>query len=97
MTTSIADTPEYADFEAKHNRHLNMLSDADRNLRRQALNEFKKAVNSNISNAILELFYREKLCKRLVMSLEDQVEKNREITLEILTTAIEKCGFKEES
>jgi hypothetical protein len=32
-----------------------------------------------------------------VLCLEDQVEKNREMTLEILSTCIEKCGFKEES
>jgi len=61
------------------------------------LSEFKKAYNSNTSHPILELFYREKLCKRLVLCLEDQVEKNREMTLEILSTCIEKCGFKEES
>lgn len=47
--------------------------------------------------AILELFYREKLAKRLVLTLEDQVEKNREMTVEIFISAIEKCGFKEEA
>jgi hypothetical protein len=46
---------------------------------------------------ILEFFYREKLCKRLVICLEDQVEKNREIAIEILTEMVEKTGFKEES
>ncbi len=46
---------------------------------------------------MLEHFYRERLCKRLVLTLEDQVEKNREIAIEILSTMVEKGGFKEES
>ena len=74
-----------------------MLSDGDRNIRRQALNELKKAVNNIKDKGILELFYRDKLCKRLVLCLEDAIEKNREIALEILTTCIENCGLKEEA
>ena len=35
--------------------------------------------------------------RRLVISLEDQIEKNREITIEILTKAIERVGLKDES
>lgn len=137
----IADTEEYADFESRHNRHLNMLADGvsiqngqnsvknemkmddikgrwrnsdcagkshqdddnhnfvflnthanfyyvfvqDRNIRRQALNEFKKAVNNTKNDKILIYFYRERLCKRLVLCLEDQVEKNRELSIEIIT------------
>ena len=46
---------------------------------------------------VLEYFYRERLCKRLVICLEDQVEKNRELSIEILTGMVEKCGFKEEA
>jgi len=46
---------------------------------------------------VLEFFYRERLCKRLVICLEDQVEKNRELSIEIITGMVEKCGFKEES
>ena len=43
------------------------------------------------------MFYKEKLCRRLILCLEDQVEKNRELSIEILTTVIEKCGFEEEA
>jgi len=46
---------------------------------------------------VLEHFYRERLCKRLVLTLEDQVEKNREIAIGIISTMVEKGGFKEES
>lgn len=49
------------------------------------------------SNAIISFFYREKLARRLVISLDDQVEKNREITIEILTKVIERVGLKDES
>ena len=52
---------------------------------------------TNIKTETLDFFYREKLVRRLVISLEDQIEKNREITIEILTKAIEKVGFKDES
>lgn len=55
--------------------------------------EFKKAYEGNRDKPILDLFYKEKLCKRLVMCLDDQVEKNREITVEILTACIEKFGL----
>ena len=51
----------------------------------------------NLKNETIDFFYREKLVRRLVISLEDQIEKNREITIEILTKAIEKVGFKDES
>lgn len=52
---------------------------------------------TNIKDETLDFFYREKLVRRLVISLEDQIEKNREITIEILTKAIEKVGLKDES
>ena len=58
--------------------------------------EFKKAIK-NKNDAIVEFFYRERLCKRLVMSLEDAVEKHRETAIEILSDMIERFGFKEES
>ena len=45
----------------------------------------------------MELYYREKLVRRLVISLEDQIEKNREITIEIFTKMIERVGFKDEA
>jgi hypothetical protein len=32
-----------------------------------------------------------------VICLEDQVEKNRELSIEIITGMVEKCGFKEEA
>ena len=52
---------------------------------------------TNIKTETLDFFYREKLVRRLVISLEDQIEKNREITIEILSKAIEKVGLKDES
>ena len=48
------------------------------------MNEFKKAVDNAKDKKIIEYFYRERLCKRLVICLEDQVEKNREISIEII-------------
>jgi hypothetical protein len=59
--------------------------------------EFKKACSNTKNTKIIEYFYRERLCKRLVIGLEDQVEKNREISIDIITEMVEKCGFKEES
>lgn len=51
----------------------------------------------SIKTETLDFFYREKLVRRLVISLEDQIEKNRELTIEILTKAIERVGLKDES
>jgi hypothetical protein len=74
-----------------------MLQDNDRNIRRQALTELKRSINKEKSDAIVAYFYRERLIKRLVLCLEDQVEKNREMTIEMITTVTERCGLKEES
>ncbi len=46
MVDAIASSAKYQEFEAKHNRHLNMLAESDRNLRRQALVEFNKVIES---------------------------------------------------
>jgi len=32
----------------------------------------------------VEFFYRERLAKRLVLILEDQIEKNRELAIDII-------------
>ena len=71
MSTNIADSEAYKEFELRHNRFLNMLSDGDRNIRKQALIEFKKAVDALKNTDVLNLFYQDKLCKRLVLCLED--------------------------
>jgi len=68
----------------KHTRHLNMLQENDRNLRRQALVEFNKVIDGKTSDPIIEFFFREKLVRRLVLALEDQIEKNRELSIEIM-------------
>merc|ERR1712227_524410 len=90
---TLADTTEYIEFEQKHNRFINMLAESDRNLRKQALLEFRKTCNNSKNEKILEYFYRNRLCKRVVICLEDQVEKNRELSIEIITIMIEKVGF----
>ena len=61
------------------------------------MNEFKKAVERNQKPKVVEYFYRQRLCKRAVICLEDPVEKNREISIEIMSQMIEHAGFKEES
>jgi len=33
----------------------------------------------------MEFYYREKLVRRLIMTLEDQIEKNRELAIEIMS------------
>ncbi len=86
MVDAIASSAKYQEFEAKHNRHLNMLAESDRNLRRQALVEFNKVIESSaVTNELIEFYYREKLVRRLIMTLEDQIEKNRELAIEIMT------------
>ena len=45
----------------------------------------------------LSYFYREKLARRLVIALEDQIEKNRELSIEIFTKMIERTGLKDEA
>ena len=57
----------------------------------------------------MEFFYRERLAKRLVITLEDQIEKNRELAIEIIQKyallyiminayrQTERVGLKEES
>ena len=83
---AIATSPKYQEFEAKHNRHLNMLAENDRNLRRQALIEFNKVIDTKTeTDELIEFYYREKLVRRLVLTLEDQIEKNRELAIEIMT------------
>ena len=83
---SIASSPKYQEFESKHNRHLNMLAENDRNLRRQALVEFNKVIDSRTeTDELIEFYYREKLVRRLVLTLEDQIEKNRELAIDIMT------------
>jgi hypothetical protein len=66
-------------------------------LRRQALVEFKKAAENERNDKVLEYYYRDKLVRRLVIGLEDQIEKNRELAIEILSKMIQRVGFKEES
>jgi len=63
-----------------------MLAESDRNLRRQALVEFNKVIDSSaVTDQLIEFYYREKLVRRLIMTLEDQIEKNRELAIEIMT------------
>lgn len=75
-----------------------MLAENDRNLRRQALVEFNKVIDSSsVSDELIEFYYREKLVRRLIMTLEDQIEKNRELAIEIMSKAVERVGLKEEA
>ena len=60
------------------------------------MNFNKLADSQHISQKTMDLYYREKLVRRLVISLEDQIEKNREISIEIFTKMIERVGFKDE-
>lgn len=63
-----------------------MLAENDRNLRRQALVEFNKVIDTKTeTDELIEFYYREKLVRRLVLTLEDQIEKNRELAIEIMT------------
>jgi len=94
---SIATSNAYIEFEQKHARHINMMSENDRNLRRQALIEFKKVSTNEKNDEIITFYYREKLCRRLVITLDDQIEKNRELSIEIITTMIERIGLKDEA
>jgi hypothetical protein len=41
-------------------------------------------LNEEKDNKIVEFFYRERLAKRVVITLEDQIEKNRELAIEII-------------
>ena len=54
-------------------------------MRRQALIEFNKVIGSStVTDQLIEFYYREKLVRRLIMTLEDQIEKNRELAIEIM-------------
>lgn len=44
----------------------------------------RKSLNEEKNDKIAEFFYRERLAKRLVLILEDQIEKNRELSIEII-------------
>jgi hypothetical protein len=41
-------------------------------------------LNDEKDTRIAEFFYRERLAKRLVLTLEDQIEKNRETSIDII-------------
>ena len=69
----------------------------------------RKSLNEEKDSKIVEFFYRERLAKRLVITLEDQIEKNRELAIEIIQKYVliyftiyvyrqtERVGLKEES
>ena len=44
----------------------------------------RKSLNEEKDSKIVEFFYRERLTKRLVITLEDQIEKNRELAIDII-------------
>ncbi len=46
----------------------------------------RKSMNDEKDLKIVEFFYRERLAKRLVVALEDQIEKNREFAIDIIST-----------
>eukprot|EP00347_Sterkiella_histriomuscorum_P014258 403361569 len=97
MVDSVATTEAYQEFEKKNNRFLNMLQDNDRNIRRQGLDGVRRSLNEEKDQRIVEFFYREKLAKRLIIVLEDQTEKNRELSIDIIQNMTEKFGLKEEA
>jgi len=41
--------------------------------------------STSIGDDLIEFYYREKLVRRLIMTLEDQIEKNRELAIEIIS------------
>jgi hypothetical protein len=57
----------------------------------------RKSLQEEKDNKIVEFFYRERLAKRLVITLEDQIEKNREMAIDIIQRMTERVGLKEES
>jgi predicted secreted protein len=61
------------------------------------LEGIRKSLNDEKDNKIAEFFYRERLSKRLVITLEDQIEKNREIAVEIIQKMTVRVGLKDES
>lgn len=54
-------------------------------MRRQALVEFNKVIEREQNKEVIEYYFREKLARRLVIALEDQIEKNRELSIEIFS------------
>ena len=50
-----------------------------------------------VPDELIEFYYREKLVRRLILTLEDQIEKHREMTIEIISTFIERVGLKDEA
>ena len=57
----------------------------------------RKSLNEEKDNKIVEFFYRERLAKRLIIILEDQIEKNRELSIDLIRSLTERVGLKEES
>lgn len=45
----------------------------------------RRSLTEEKDDKIVEFFYRERLAKRLVLTLEDQIEKNREISIDIIS------------
>ena len=42
-------------------------------------------MDSSTSDELIEHYYREKLVRRLVIMIADQIEKNRELAIEIMS------------
>ena len=77
--------------------NVTILCPQDRNLRRQALVEFNKVCEKEKSDEIWQFFFREKLVRRLIIVLEDPIEKNREFSIDIMVKSIERIGLKDEA
>jgi hypothetical protein len=71
MESSVSASEAYQEFEKRNNRLVNMLTDNDRNIRRQGLDGLRKSLAEEKDSKIVEFFYRERLAKRLVITLED--------------------------
>ncbi|CDW87607.1 UNKNOWN [Stylonychia lemnae] len=89
MVESISATETYQEFEKRNARFLNMIQDNVKST--SFLNLIR--IETFEDRVLME----EKLVKRLVIVLEDQIEKNREISIDIIQTMTEKLGLREES
>jgi len=85
----------YLELVTKHKRDINCLNDEDKNTRKRGIIKLNRELfKSEVDKEDYFEFYSKELKKPLLRTVEDQVEKCRELSLEIITKFVENLGDK---
>lgn len=71
--------------------------DKERNIRLKALKDFNRNLPKEKNDAVIAKFWRDHLLKPLVLIYDDQIEKLRELAIEITQHLVERFELKDEA